>query len=68
MNFPPLLYLLAAAGRLGAGGPARRLASVAHYFVAMNAALAVGFWRFLRGTQRATWQRTERVAGGARAA
>ena len=27
----------------------------------MNAALAVGFWRFLRGTQRATWERTERV-------
>ena len=61
-------YLLAAAGRLGAGGPARRLASVAHYFVAMNAALALGVWRFLRGTQRATWQRTDRVAGGARAA
>jgi hypothetical protein len=27
----------------------------------MNAALAVGFWRFVRGTQRATWERTERV-------
>ena len=30
--------------------------------------MRVGFWRFLRGTQRATWQRTERIAGGARAA
>ncbi len=29
----------------------------------MNAALAVGLWRFLRGTQRAAWQRTERTAG-----
>jgi cellulose synthase/poly-beta-1,6-N-acetylglucosamine synthase-like glycosyltransferase len=61
-------YLLAVAGRLGAAGRARRIALVAHYFVSMNAALAVGFWRFLRGSQAATWQRTERVAGGARAA
>lgn len=65
-------YGLALAGRAGAAwlrGPARRLASLAHYFVSMNAALAVGLWRFLRGTQRAAWQRTERVArGGARAA
>jgi hypothetical protein len=35
----------------------------------MNVALAVGFWRFVRGTQRATWERTERVAPpGVRAA
>jgi cellulose synthase/poly-beta-1,6-N-acetylglucosamine synthase-like glycosyltransferase len=61
-------YLLAVAGRLGAAGKVRRLASHAHYFVAMNAALAVGFWRFLRGTQAATWQRTDRVAGDVRAA
>jgi cellulose synthase/poly-beta-1,6-N-acetylglucosamine synthase-like glycosyltransferase len=59
-------YALALAGRLGAAGRARRLAAVAHYFVAMNAALAVGFWRFVRGTQAAAWQRTARV--GARAA
>jgi hypothetical protein len=26
----------------------------------MNAALAVGFWRWLAGTQQATWQRTAR--------
>ena len=61
-----LFYALAAAGWRGAsglGGSARRLASLAHYFVAMNAALAVGLWRFLRGTQRAAWQRTERTAG-----
>lgn len=51
-------YALAWAGRRGAGG---RLASVAHYFVAMNAALAVGFWRFVRGTQGAAWDRTDRT-------
>ncbi len=54
-------YALALAGRRGIAGPLRRVASFAHYFVAMNAALAVGFWRFLRGTQTATWQRTERT-------
>jgi cellulose synthase/poly-beta-1,6-N-acetylglucosamine synthase-like glycosyltransferase len=59
-------YALALAGRLGAAGRARKVAVVAHYFVSMNAALAVGFWRFLRGTQAATWQRTARA--GARAA
>lgn len=59
-------YGLAVAGRVGAAGRARKAASIAHYFVAMNAALAVGFWRFARGTQAATWQRTARA--GARAA
>ncbi len=54
-------YALALAGRARARGPARRLASAAWYFVAMNAALAVGFWRFVRGTQRAAWERTERL-------
>jgi cellulose synthase/poly-beta-1,6-N-acetylglucosamine synthase-like glycosyltransferase len=64
-------YGLAWAGRRPAGlrGRARRDASLAHYFVAMNAGLAVGFWRFVRGTQGAAWQRTERTtASGARAA
>jgi cellulose synthase/poly-beta-1,6-N-acetylglucosamine synthase-like glycosyltransferase len=51
-------YALAYAGRRGAGG---RAASLAHYFVAMNAALAVGAWRFLRGTQGAAWDRTDRT-------
>jgi hypothetical protein len=27
----------------------------------MNAALAIGFWRFVRGSQRAAWQRTDRA-------
>jgi cellulose synthase/poly-beta-1,6-N-acetylglucosamine synthase-like glycosyltransferase len=55
-------YALAFAGWRGAAGRLRRAASWAHYFVAMNVALTVGFWRFVRGTQRAAWQRTDRVA------
>jgi cellulose synthase/poly-beta-1,6-N-acetylglucosamine synthase-like glycosyltransferase len=55
-------YALALAGRRELPRPLRRVGSLAHYFMAMNGALAVGFWRFVRGTQRATWQRTDRVA------
>ena len=64
-------YGLALAGAARGAGPLRRVASLAHYFVAMNAALAVGFWRFVRGTQRATWERDragDAAAGRARAA
>ncbi|HET7824805.1 MAG TPA: glycosyltransferase family 2 protein [Anaeromyxobacter sp.] len=59
-------YALALAGPIRVAGRARKAASAAQYFVAMNAALAVGAWRFVRGTQAATWQRTAR--SGARAA
>jgi cellulose synthase/poly-beta-1,6-N-acetylglucosamine synthase-like glycosyltransferase len=59
-------YALALLGRLRGAGPLQRVASIAHYFVAMNAALAVGFWRFVRGAQPAAWDRTAR--GTARAA
>jgi hypothetical protein len=52
-----LCYAIAAAGERGAGAAGRG----ARYFVAMNAALAAGFWRFLRGSQRAAWRRTDRV-------
>lgn len=53
-------YTLAAAGEAaGAAGRAAR------HFVAMNAALTVGLWRFLRGTQRAAWRRTARTPAGA---
>jgi cellulose synthase/poly-beta-1,6-N-acetylglucosamine synthase-like glycosyltransferase len=31
-------------------------------FTAMNAALLVGFWRWLRGSQAAAWKRTARLA------
>ena len=30
-------------------------------FTGMNLALLLGFWRWLVGTQRGTWQRTARV-------
>lgn len=54
-------YSLALAGKLGVlGGVARKAASIAYYFVTMNAAIAVGFWRFLRNSQRAAWDRTAR--------
>jgi cellulose synthase/poly-beta-1,6-N-acetylglucosamine synthase-like glycosyltransferase len=70
-TYPALLtaqaafYALALLGRGGLAGPLRRVASVAHYFVAMNAALAVGFWRFVRGTQSGAWSRTARDAARA---
>lgn len=53
-------YAAAAAGSLGLGGRLGRAASAARYFVTMNAALVVGLWRFVRGTQRAAWERTAR--------
>jgi cellulose synthase/poly-beta-1,6-N-acetylglucosamine synthase-like glycosyltransferase len=37
-----------------------RLLRVGAMFVAMNAALLVGFWRWLSDTQRGAWQRTAR--------
>lgn len=57
-----VFYALALAGRARLGrGKLRRAASVAYYFVTMNLAIAVGFWRFLRRTQRAAWDRTARA-------
>jgi cellulose synthase/poly-beta-1,6-N-acetylglucosamine synthase-like glycosyltransferase len=58
-------YALAVAGaRAERGARTSRLAAAAHHFVAMNAALAVGFWRCARGSQRAAWDRTQRVRQG----
>ncbi|MCP3101705.1 glycosyltransferase family 2 protein [Myxococcus sp. K15C18031901] len=58
-----LFYALAYLGKLGAlkRGTAKRVASVAYYFVTMNLAIVVGFWRFLRNSQRAAWDRTARA-------
>jgi cellulose synthase/poly-beta-1,6-N-acetylglucosamine synthase-like glycosyltransferase len=56
-------YALALAGAPGRAR-ASRAAATAHHFVAMNAALAVGFWRWVRGSQRAAWDRTGRVRQG----
>ncbi|HME91415.1 MAG TPA: glycosyltransferase family 2 protein [Myxococcaceae bacterium] len=58
-----LFYGMAAAGRAQIfRGALRRASSVAYYFVALNIAIIVGFWRFLRGQQQAAWERTPRVA------
>ncbi|MBF5043998.1 glycosyltransferase family 2 protein [Aggregicoccus sp. 17bor-14] len=57
-----MFYALAYLGKTGAlTGTGRRVASVAYYFVTMNLAIAVGFWRFLRNSQRAAWDRTARA-------
>lgn len=56
-----LFYALAWAGKKERfHGALRRGASIAHYFVSMNIAMGVGFWKFLKGTQKATWDRTAR--------
>lgn len=59
-----LFYGLAYLGKKGVlkRGAAKRAASVAYYFVTMNLAIVVGFWRFLRNSQRAAWDRTARPA------
>jgi cellulose synthase/poly-beta-1,6-N-acetylglucosamine synthase-like glycosyltransferase len=60
-----LLAQLACYGLAAAGDAAGRVGRTARHFVTMNAALAVGLWRFLRGTQRAAWRRTARTSAGA---
>lgn len=42
-------------------GPLGRLAAVCAYFASMNAALFLGFIRWLRGGQKTTWNRTRRA-------
>jgi cellulose synthase/poly-beta-1,6-N-acetylglucosamine synthase-like glycosyltransferase len=39
----------------------KRVVSIPYYFVTMNIAIAVGFWRFVRGRQEPHWERTARV-------
>ncbi|MEN9798090.1 MAG: hypothetical protein RL653_1786 [Pseudomonadota bacterium] len=56
-----LFYGLAGMGG-SAPGPLRRVGPAVRYFVEMNAALAVGFWRFVRGTQAVAWERAARRA------
>lgn len=55
-------YALACLGKAGVlKGTGRRIASLAYYFVTMNLAIVVGFWRFLRNAQKAAWDRTARA-------
>ena len=58
-----LFYLVALAGMLWMQGHrAARWMRLPAMFVSMNAALAVGFWRWLGGIRGGTWKRTERTA------
>jgi cellulose synthase/poly-beta-1,6-N-acetylglucosamine synthase-like glycosyltransferase len=58
-----MFYALAYLGKTGVlKGTGRRIASIAYYFVTMNLAIVVGFWRFLRNAQKAAWDRTARTA------
>jgi cellulose synthase/poly-beta-1,6-N-acetylglucosamine synthase-like glycosyltransferase len=58
-----MFYALAYLGKAGVlKGTGRRIASIAYYFVTMNMAIVVGFWRFLRNAQKAAWDRTARPA------
>jgi hypothetical protein len=55
------LYGAGIAGRFAGGRPGLfRLPVLLYYFLSMNAALLVGFFRCVTGRQRATWQRVER--------
>jgi cellulose synthase/poly-beta-1,6-N-acetylglucosamine synthase-like glycosyltransferase len=54
-------YFTAGLGNVVPGnGTATRILRLATLFTSMNAALALGFWRWLSGTQGGTWQRTVR--------
>lgn len=56
-----VLYLGAYLGhRFPKDGLVSRIVQLVTMFVAMNMALAVGFWRWMTGQQRGTWQRTSR--------
>jgi hypothetical protein len=52
-------YALAIVGALRRG---RKIVwfSAPHYFVTINLALLLGFFRFISGTQQAAWKRTAR--------
>ncbi len=48
-------------GRVGKGVPLSPAFRLANMFVGMNAALFVGFFRWLRGSQGGAWSRTQRL-------
>lgn len=54
-------YFAALIGRfLSASHIHIKILGICYYFVSMNIALLVGFFKFLSGTQKVTWERTER--------
>jgi cellulose synthase/poly-beta-1,6-N-acetylglucosamine synthase-like glycosyltransferase len=55
------LYIASALGGIFSGtGTALRLLRLTTMFTTMNIALLVGFWRWMLGQQRGTWNRTAR--------
>jgi hypothetical protein len=48
-------------GHVSKSMPLSAVFRLAHMFVGMNAALFVGFFRWLRGSQGGAWSRTQRV-------
>jgi cellulose synthase/poly-beta-1,6-N-acetylglucosamine synthase-like glycosyltransferase len=62
LYFQLALYMLAFAGaRVSRTFPLGRILRLAHMFLTMNAALFVGFFRWVAGSQRGTWDRTRRT-------
>ena len=57
LGLPALLLLDAALGRRGLHG--RVLRFITHFY-SMNAALLLGWWRYLRGVKTTVWQPTQR--------
>ncbi|WP_345056087.1 glycosyltransferase [Hymenobacter glaciei] len=57
LALPALLWLDAALGRLGFHG--RLLRFITHFY-SMNAALLLGWWRYMRGIKTTVWQPTQR--------
>jgi cellulose synthase/poly-beta-1,6-N-acetylglucosamine synthase-like glycosyltransferase len=63
LAFQAAFYLAALAAAYVPGrSPLLRILRLGTMFTSMNAALLVGFWRWLRGSQKVTWQRTARLA------
>lgn len=61
LAFQVAFYLLAAAGHLaGRGGAVPRLLRLPVFFVSMNMALLIGFYRYLTGAFSGTWARSAR--------
>ncbi len=55
-----MLYGLALVGAVFPQLRERTLVYIPYYFVAMNAAFFLGFWKYLLGLQKVTWNRVDR--------
>jgi len=53
-------YTAALIGRINSKAAQIKIFGMCYYFVSMNIALLLGFFKFLTGTQKVTWERTER--------